>query len=298
MTPLFGILAGLLSALLFGLYMVPRKLSHASVPVFLSHMMVGVLLAVAVFQLFIPGEPWPNRHQFSLTVLAGLIWSVSTFCFTASITRIGLASGTTIKNTTAVWGTLLGLTVFGETADTDPIFAVVGSLLVVGSAAVVAWSANNKGHSASRSTWGLALAAAASIGYSGYSVPIKMVLLTGLSQVRMLVGVTTGAAIGVLTGLLLAPGALAELRGLAFRERRWSFFGGLTWALAMLSLITSVDLVGLAVSWPVSNVNTVVAASIGAVWFKEVDLRKRGGPFWVALALAAAGVVLLGLAKR
>jgi glucose uptake protein GlcU len=299
MTVITGIALALLSAVFFGIYMVPRKLVQTSNHVFLSSVVCGMVASVALYQLFIPNEPWPTSEQLGWTVIAGLIWAASTFCFSSSVRHLGLASATTIKNTTAVWGTLAGLVVFAEYTDTHWIPAVAGSFCVVISAWLIDRISRDpaNGRDSRMDATGIALAVAASLGYAIYAIPVRMVVGEGLSYVRVLLGMSLGATVGVGLAMCLSKEGCGDMVRQGRRQFLLSALGGVLWTLAMLCLVAAFGLVGLAVSWPLSNINTVIATTIGAVWFHEISLRRRGGLFTAALAVAVLGVALLAWSR-
>jgi glucose uptake protein GlcU len=299
MTVIYGISLALLSAVFFGIYMVPRKLVRTSDQVYLLSMVCGVLPAVLLYQLAIPDEPWPTLVQFGWTAIAGMIWAASSFCFSSSVRHLGLASATTIKNTTAVWGTLAGLVIFAEYINTQWMPAVAGSICVV----LAAWLIDRlsrdpaNGRDSRMDSVGISLAVAASLGFAIYAIPMRMVLGEGLSHIRVLLGVSLGAAMGILLAMCFNRKICTAMVRQGRREFVLSALGGVTWSLAMLCLVSAIGLVGLAVSWPLSNINTVFAATIGAVWFREISLRNRGGLFVSALVVAIAGVALLAYSR-
>ena len=55
--------------------------------------------------------------------------------------------------------------------------------------------------------------------------------------------------------------------------------------------------IGLSVTWPITNLNTIVSVFFGAVLFREVPIEKRWPKLVQGMALALIGVLLLGLSK-
>lgn len=54
----------------------------------------------------------------------------------------------------------------------------------------------------------------------------------------------------------------------------------------------------MAITWPVSNLNTVVAVAYGVWILKEADLKKHKNDLRFGLLMATLGVVLLALSMR
>jgi len=82
------------------------------------------------------------------------------------------------------------------------------------------------------------------------------------------------------------------------RHHLWAALAGAVWASATLAMAHAIERVGLAVTWPVTNLNTIVTVAAGIVIFHEIDLKKRGRDIALSMALAIVGSLLLGLSRR
>ena len=289
----FGV--GLSSAILFGLYMVPRQRSSLADHHFLVTLAAGAMLGTALGFAVAGGGIGASRTDIGLAWIAGALWSAGTFCYIASVSRMGLAIATPAKNTTAVLGTGVGLVVFGEARETAPLPALVGSALVVLCAVLLASAGERAGRRSRATLPGLLLALAAALLYAVYTIPFKLALGHGLSLWALLLFMGQGAFVAAFLGALLRD------RGLRFpappRAALGGLLGGLIWAGAVFLMGWGIELVGLAVTWPLSNLNTVVTVACGVWIFREIDPRRQRAKLLGGLALAVAGAALLGIAR-
>jgi glucose uptake protein GlcU len=290
-----GFIFGLLSAVFFALYMVPQKITRVNTTAYIWVMSLGVL-AGAVGCWAVAGFPsfgtWGSRID---GLLCGVGWALGTTFFSAAIRRIGLSLATPIKNTTAVLGTLVGLVVLQEWRTTDPQLSALGSLLIVAAAILIGYTGD--ADVPLKQTWkGILYALAAALAYASYLVPLKRALATigyWAFTPWMALGITVTATVV----LLAQPGGLRSLNAWSLRSHSLSLLGGLAWVTAFLCLAASINLSGLAIAWPLSNLNTLPAVALGLLVFREVDMRKQWPKLLIGLGAALVGTVLLGMAR-
>ncbi|HID95903.1 MAG TPA: hypothetical protein EYP53_07600 [Candidatus Latescibacteria bacterium] len=293
-----GLSYGFLSMLLFGLYMVPRKLSDASPHSHLLSMCVGVLVTTISLKLVLDRSWTAGSAEIALSYVCGLLWALGTFCFIASVRWMGLSRATPVKNTTAVLGTGIGMLFFDEYKTTDPLTATAGSILIAGTAVLLARTSYNTGDNHSSSTsLGVIFGLLAAGSYASYTIPFKMVMLRGVSLEELIVFMGQGCLLGVLILSLPQRRRISEWLRETSRNQILGLLGGIIWALAVTALARSIKMVGVAVAWPLSNLNTVVAVAVGIVFFKEINYPVHKKEILLGMATATAGSVLLGLSR-
>ncbi len=296
---LTGWLLAAASLLFFGLYMVPRKLCKLRDFEFVASMAFGVVpttLAATLIAHRGIGDALPVLG-IGLSFLCGLIWTVGILFYTLSVTQMGLALATPIKNTTAILGTVFGLVFFAEWQQTRVLPALLGSALVAACAVVLGMTGERKGNRSFVTPLGILFALLAAVFFAAYTIPLKFAMKLGLDTYRLIAVMGLGSAVGGIILLVAQQKTLAAWIKQPVVDHVWAAVAGATWAFATMAMTEAIGHIGLAVTWPVANLNTVVTVACGIAFFHEVSVRK----FWKLLALgmlcAIVGVALLGLAK-
>ncbi|HOS94437.1 MAG TPA: GRP family sugar transporter [Armatimonadota bacterium] len=137
----------------------------------------------------------------------------------------------------------------------------------------------------------------ARIGQAGYTIPLKIVRNHGVSFVETVFYMGIGAAV---TGLFIFAACDGQF-GVWWRQRprdhAWAGVSGMLWSFAVLTMTEAIEVVGLAVTWPIANLNTVFAVALGVWVFHEVDLRRHGRLLSLGVAMAVVGTALLGVSR-
>lgn len=296
---IFGFGLALSAMVLFGLYMVPRKLSGLRDFDFVLTMCVGAVLATQVARLLAHGTQPPSTNSYAvvLSFSCGPIWSLGILFYTLSVSQMGLALATPIKNTTAVLGTIFGLAIFAEWQQTNAALALIGSVLVVLCAVVLARCGEREQQRSFVTPLGVMYALLAAVFFAGYTIPLKLAQAEGVDSYSFMAYMGLGTLVGG-----------ATLFGVFSRHRRrwlraspgdhlFAILAGVIWACATIVMTQAIARIGLAVTWPVTNLNTIVTVAAGILVFREVDVRKFRGTIALAMLLAILGSTLLGLAK-
>ncbi|MEI7834511.1 MAG: GRP family sugar transporter [bacterium] len=284
-----------MSAFFFAFYMVPQKLVVIETPAYLWVMSIGVLITTAIPWAatgFQSSGSWVERGE---GLLCGVGWMLGTLAFAAGIKRLGLALATPIKNITGVLGTLVGLILFQEWRNTNPLLCTIGSMLIVTAAIIIGQTGKAK-TSTRASAAGIIFALLAAVAYASYLVPMK--------QALKVIGVYPFAPwmalgmVGMATVILLTQrGGVRLVAGYAPRVYFISLLGGACWAIAFLTMAQSVTYVGLSIAWALCNLNTVPAVFLGILAFHEISFREQWPKITVGLLAATVGTLLLGLSK-
>jgi glucose uptake protein GlcU len=299
-----GFILAFVCMVLFGLYMVPRKFSSLRDFEFVLSMCIGAAITTQSAQFIAHPHGLPAMAPAArwLSLLCGPIWALGMLSYTLSVTHMGLTLSTPIKNTTAVLGTIFGLVLFAEWRETAPVPAMVGSLLVVACAWVLAACGDSSGNAEAKgrnavTPLGVMWALLAAFFFAAYTVPLKMAQARHADSfcISALMGLgTLGAAIVLMA--IFSPHPRRWLRQ-PTKAHLWAGVAGVTWALASISMIQAIERIGLAITWPIANLNTLVTVAAGIVLFHEVDMRHHGWRVWAASGLAVVGTLLLGAAR-
>jgi glucose uptake protein len=285
---------------LFGLYMVPRKLCGLRDGQFVLTMCIGAVVTTQAAQLLAHRGHLPTVPAVGalLSFSCGPIWTLGMLSYTLSVSRMGLTLATPIKNTTAILGTLFGLFVFSEWRETDPVLAILGSLLVVACAVVLGACGDKCAPRGHVTVAGVAFALLAALFFSAYTIPLRLAQQQGVDSYRLMAYM----GLGTLAGAVVVFGVFTRGRRdwlhQPMRDHAFAALAGCIWALATITMSEAIARIGLAITWPVTNLNTVVTVAAGIYLFREVDLRRHWRTVALAMLCAVAGTLLLGLARR
>ena len=294
----WGLGLAFLSAFLFGFYMVPRKPCRLKDGAFMMSMVLGAAFGAVVGSTTFHIPLRLDWQDALLCLACGPFWVVAVMFYTASVGRVGLAVSTPIKNTTAVLGTLAGIFIFGEWRTTAPLPCILGSILVVLCAVFAAAAAEGQRWKTRSLGMGALWAVLAAFFFALYAIPFKVALGRGVPSSTVVVWMTLGAFLSVAGWFLFQRDGLAHWKEGRTRDHLYAALAGVLWVAGVFSMGAAIRRIGLAVTWPISNLNTVVTVLAGIILFREIDLRRHGVKIASALAAAAAGGILLGLSRR
>jgi len=294
----FGL--ALLAMVLFGLYMVPRKVCGLRDFDFVLSMSVGAVVTTQAVQFAVHHGSLPPASVTGawLAFSCGPIWALGILFYTLSVSQMGLALATPIKNTTAVLGTLIGLLVFSEWRQTSPLPAMVGSVLVVGCAVVLGRCGEQSEKRSCVTPLGVVYALLAAVFFAAYTIPLRFAQKASVDSYELLALMGLGTLFGSTALFVLFTRDRRRWFREPMRHHLWAALAGAVWASATLAMAHAIERVGLAVTWPVTNLNTIVTVAAGIVIFHEIDLKKRGRDIALSMALAIVGSLLLGLSRR
>ena len=300
-----GFAYGLLSMLAFGFYGLPRKLSRMSQRDFMVCMSVGVFIATSLIGFPRVDRVWASARTVALSYLSGVLWYLGSLLWIKAIDVIGYGSATAVKNSTCVFGTVIGIVVFNEYAHASPsriLLVVLGSILVSVSATILGRLGTKQDmgeHASDSRNWfsGIALALGAAIALASYMLPGRFASENAaawgwtyyclLGQGVLLAGLVTYGVSGDTGSVLREPR----------RERLMGIAAGLLYGVAFALMMTSMNLVGMAVGFSLANMNIVVVLPLSILVLREVDYHAERRIVLVGAACAAIGTICLAASK-
>lgn len=300
-----GFAYGFLSMIAFGFYGLPRKLSQMSQRDFMVYMSLGVLIGTSLIGLPRVDQVWSSRHVVALSYLGGILWYLGGLMWIKAIDCIGYGSATAIKNTTCIFATIIGIVLFNEYAHAGAwriLLVVLGSVLVSVSAILLLRTGTERNGDKQQDGGmdlfrGVALALGAAVFFALYTVPGRFVngntaewgwqyyCLVG--QGVFLAGLVTYGISGDITS------ALRE----SLRERLLGILSGLLFGVAFALMMTSMNLVGMAVGFSLANLNIVIVLPLSILIVKEVDYYAQKRLILLGVTCAVIGTVCLALSK-
>lgn len=290
----------LIALVLFGLYMVPRKLiGMRDIPFTLS-MCLGVIVSTTLISLLLHGRPLLSAppHTATLAFVCGPIWYLGVLFYAISVTQMGLALATPIKNTTAVLGSAMGLVFFAEWRETDPLLTLIGALLVVASAVIVSRASDDSSRHSSLNAPGIMAAIAAAVAFAAYTAPFKLAQQAGLDTVTLVAYMGWGTLVSACVAFAMLDRRWRQWLQTPLRDQFYAALCGLLWVLAVIAMAEAIRHIGLAITWPFTNLNTIVTVACGILFFHEINLRKYGTLVTLGLLVGVLGVILLSVAQH
>jgi glucose uptake protein GlcU len=142
---------------------------------------------------------------------------------------------------------------------------------------------------------GVLYSLSAAFFYGAYSVPLKWLFKHDVSAYTA----CAWLGIGVLASTVVAYGLLTKKVVPAWPGRREALLGvtgGGIWTSGQVVGALAMLFIPMSISWPVSNVGTLVAIGWGVLIFKEVHIEKHKLEFAASLVIYVVGLVLLALA--
>jgi glucose uptake protein GlcU len=240
-----------------------------------------------------------------------LLWTFGSLSYSAAVDNIGVTRSTPIKNLAPAFAAFYGIAFFSEYVITQPraLFMTVGGVALMVLAAYFIGRASAQEHERARAfdvnadpvqrkrafKAGMLYSLSAAFFYGAYSVPLKWLFKHDVS-------VFTACAwlgIGVLASTVVAYAIKAKRLLPAWPGKREAALGataGGIWTSGQIVGALAMLYIPMSISWPVSNLGTLVAIGWGVLIFKEVRIEKHKLEFAASLVVYVAGLVLLALA--
>lgn len=311
-----GLGYGIVCIVLFGLYAIPRRYANSPSLEFLLTMCITVAICTTAGGVFLPGWGAISLSQIGLSYLSGLLWCMGTVCYIYSVDCVGVGRATPVKNLTVVLGVVFGIFIFkefswqnrlplvllaGATALVLLSTILLGRLIPVGELATPSCPINlikpklRKAHQYSVVGFGFALAAA--LFYGLFGVPGKLVMQSMDSVWPYFTLMGQGTLLGAIACYFLI-GKERSWTKVPRKDHLLAMVSGLLFVVAFASLAIILKLLGMAIAWPVANLNTIVTVVYSSLVLKEISIRQQRTKMFAGLFIGAMGMVLLALAKR
>lgn len=248
---------------------------------------------------------WSSTHVVALSYLGGILWYLGGMMWIKAMDYIGYGSATAIKNTTCVFATMIGVVVFNEYAGAGALrilLVVLGSILVSVSATLLMRTGTKRNEDREQDRGmdrlrGVALALGAAVSFALYTVPGRFANGNPAEwgwQYYCLVG--QGVFLAGLVSYGISGDIASALRE-PLRERFMGISAGFLFGVAFALMMTSMNLVGMAVGFSLANLNIVVVLPLSILIVKEVDYHAERRLILLGAACAVIGTLFLALSK-
>jgi drug/metabolite transporter (DMT)-like permease len=300
------------SSVFFAAYIFPRKLS--TLPVWDYQFWLSVAVLPCLFGLaFVSGVSLSitSTHLW-LSILCGVLWSAGSVCYSLAVDYIGVTRSTPIKNFAPVFAALYGVFLFQEYTLSKPSFFMMmafGVLLMTFAAFLIGKaSAPMTDRSKAFDPFlvgtdrrhylflGVLCSLGAAFFYGAYSVPLKYVLRHDVDPFLACAWLGVGVFASSFVFMMFCNRWRVPFIK-SSREIRFALLAGILWAIAQLLGTWAMYYIPMSISWPVSNISTLIAVGWGVWIFHEVRIREHLHDVVWSLLLYSIGLVLLGFAS-
>ena len=310
-----GLGYGILCIIFFGLYATPRRSAYSPSLEFLLTMCITVAICTSITGFFFPGWLAISLPQAALSYLSGLLWCMGTVCYIYSVDCVGVGRATPVKNLTVILGVIFGVFIFKEFSWQNKLpLALLGgatalvllSTILLGKLIPVTELAREscpihlikpKLKKASQySVVGFGFALGAALFYSLFGIPGKLVMesMDSVWPYFMLMG--QGTLVGALACYFIIGKDRSWTR-VSQKDHLLAMLSGILWVVAFASLANTLKILGMAIAWPISNLNTIVTVVYSSLVLKEISIRQQRTKMFAGLIIGVMGIILLGLAR-
>jgi len=279
-------------------------------------MCITVAISTTAAGVFLPGWSAISLSQIGLSYLSGILWCMGTVCYIYSVDCVGVGRATPVKNLTVVLGVLFGIFVFKEFSWQDrlPLGFVTGAtglvllstillgrLIPVSGLATPSCPTNllkpRLREPRHYSVVGFGFALAAALFYSLFGVPGKVVIERMDSAWPYFALMGQGTLLGAIACYFVI-GKQRNWIKVSRKDHSLAMLSGLLFVIGFAGLVVILKLLGMAIAWPVANLNTIVTVVYSSLVLKEISAREQGTKMFTGLFVGAMGIVLLTMAKR
>ncbi|WP_241654919.1 GRP family sugar transporter [Sporolactobacillus shoreae] len=291
MNVLTGILIALIPALLWGtLPLVSTKMGGTP-----HHQVFGMTIGALAFSIVLSFIVPPN---FGITVIvvgfiSGLFWAVGQFYQFGAMKVIGISKTMPISTGMQLAGaSLCGVLIFNEWNTAFRLFVGFGALTLIVCGVLLTSHEQKRNAEAGGSSSilkGIGLLVLSTLGFISYLVILRIFDINGWSAILP-------QSFGMIFGSLILSGG--KIRELADRRTLLNVTSGLMWGGGNIALLVATKIEGIATSFSMSQIGTVLSTLGGIFLLGERKTKKQMIFILAGCTLIAIGGLLLGLTKR
>lgn len=280
-----GILFALVPSILWGLYsLVIPKIGGNS-----GQQTLGVTLGALIFALV--SFPFTPHNYTTLNVIvslaSGFIWAIGCLYQVKSFKEMGVSRTIPITTGMQLIGTGLVGVLFLHELGTTPALALGAVALIVFVVGITFTSYSEKKESSASLGKGMFFVTISSVAIIIYVVLIEIFKVNSFDVV---LPQSVGMVLGALTITVKDEGRFSV-------KTAQLMLPGILWAAGNLIMFYSNSSLGVAVSFPLSQLGLIISTIGGMVFLKEAKTRKERIAVAIGLVFVFLGVVLIGFAK-
>lgn len=286
---LTGLMISLIPALLWGtLPLVSAKVGGTP-----HHQVFGMTIGALFFSiaLFFFMPPQLNATVITVSLLSGLFWAVGQFYQFAAMKILGVSKTMPLSTGMQLAGAALcGIFIFHEWDSAfRMIIGISALMLIVIGVLLTSRERRSKGQYINSMFKGLVFLVISTLGYISYLVILRSFQIDGWSAILP-------QSIGMIIGAVILSGKKVKM--LHNRHTAFNIISGLMWAGGNLALLIATKLEGVAISFSMSQIGTVLSTLGGIFILGEKKSRNQMVLLLIGCAMIIFGGVLLGMTKN
>lgn len=286
-----GLLVALIPALLWGtLPLVSMKTGGKP-----THQVFGMTIGALLFSLSVSFIYPPGFEPKVILIgfISGLFWTVGQFYQFASMQTMGVSKTMPFSTGTQLAGAaLFGILIFGEWDTSFKLFIGSLALILIITGVLFTSYEGKTGRSGRRSEKllrGLGYVFLSTLGYLAYLLIIRYFNLNGWS-------IILSQSVGMIIGSLAF--SVRSMKEIASKYTFRNITSGLMWGGGNIALLIATKLEGVATSFSMSQIGTVLSTLGGIFLLHEKKTRKQFVFILIGCLLITVGGVFLGMTKR
>ncbi|UAK17500.1 GRP family sugar transporter [Sporolactobacillus terrae] len=286
---LTGLLIALIPALLWGtLPLVSAKVGGTP-----HHQVFGMTIGAFCFSMmvFLFFSPEINAAIFVISLISGLCWAVGQFHQFAAMKLLGVSKTMPLSTGMQLAGAaLFGIFLFHEwNTALRMVLGISAVVCIIIGVLFTSREQNAKESNNNSLIQGIFLLIVSTLGYMSYLVILRIFDINGWSAVLP-------QSIGMLIGALLLSGK--QVKSLYDRHTFFNTLSGLMWAGGNLALLIATKMEGVAISFSMSQIGTVLSTLGGIFILGEKKSKHQMVMLFIGCALIIVGGILLGMTKK
>jgi glucose uptake protein len=227
--------------------------------------------------------------ELGLSMLAGVIWSFGNVCSLYAVRGLGFSRAIPLFAVATIINAFYGILLFGELIS-DPMsvgILFLGMALLIAGIVMALSTYESKGKAA---TGLILLALVCGFFFGSYNAPIRATTVPPPNATAgLFLGmIITCVALGLVVRSWEKRRSTDDSGALGRREFLSAMISGVIWGVGTAWSIYSISKIGLALSFPIFQLNILVYIVWGLFYFKEIRKEK----FW--RVLAGTAIIIIG----
>lgn len=284
-----GIMIALVPALLWGTLPLVSMATGGNP----RHQVFGMTIGALVFSIFVSFIFPPDFTPKVMLVgfISGLFWTVGQFYQFASMKVIGVSKTMPISTGTQMAGAaLIGVLIFNEWDTSFKL--IIGALalaLIIFGVLLTSYERKAKGVSKGNLVRGIGFVLLSTIGFMSYLLVIRFFNLNGWSLIL-------SQSLGMIVGSLAF--SIRTIKEIASKYTLLNITSGLMWGGGNIALLIATKIEGVATSFSMSQIGTVLSTLGGVFLLGEKKTKKQMTSILLGCLLISIGGVFLGMTKN
>lgn len=294
-----GYIFSIITSVFFTLYVIPKKLSHATPLHYSLFQGIGFFAGGAAgFLIFsLTSSSVTDRLDNPALVcsaVAGVVWFAASMFFLTGIDKLGLSRSNQWKNLQGPAGAILSLIFLSEHAQTKILFVILAIAFILGSALLLNIS---KGEERASGRSGIIYSLISALLFGIYATLQKFGTNHGLMYAQLF-AISAMVMISGFVYVFIREKSLSVVCDMAKKDNALGLLGGLLFYFTSVLTTISYSYLPASIAFTIIQLNSLWTVLAGVLVFREIDFKKNWQRILLGLVFAVAGVVMLLFAQR